>query len=255
MLASFFAPAANACSRQKELNSRTKVRTTSCLIPGYVIKKNPSHGATHGPTMLHCMCHKAHDMLKKAHKKQCSAILEQWYKDDLYRGSLFLIGWNEETILEYDKIASEDHSYTATREERRRNENSWKLSLNAEGANGPMVQRDAFEDAKERCERPYHERTAITGCGNTPIPPQQQVRQRPNQQFEGHGEYSKRLDSSGWKYYVPATMHSSIFVITMATEQLVVDVSTWNRDSWDSSSWSGQFFKVPDEIHFALPEI
>ena len=102
-------------------------------------------------------------MLKKAQKKQCSAILDRWYKDYLYRGSLSKVGWNEENIMEYDNIALEDHSYTATREERRRNENSWKLSLNAEGANGPMDQRDVFEDAKEICERPYHEHTAISG--------------------------------------------------------------------------------------------
>ena len=150
------------------------------------LKINPSHGARHGPTMPQYMYHKSRDMPQKAQKKQCSAILERWYKDDLCRGSLSKLGWNEETIMEYDKIALEDHSYTATKEEIRRNDNSWKLSLNAKGANGPVDQRDDFNDAKEMCERPCYEHTAITGCGNTPNPPQQQVRQRPNQQFEGH---------------------------------------------------------------------
>ena len=59
--------------------------------------------------------HKAHDMLMKALKKQCSTILDRWYKDDLYRGSLSKLGWDEETIMEYDKIALEDHSYTDKR--------------------------------------------------------------------------------------------------------------------------------------------
>ena len=58
-----------------------------------------------------------HDMLKRAQKKQCSTVLERWYKDDIHRGSCTQIGWNEETIMAYDKIALEDHSYTATREE------------------------------------------------------------------------------------------------------------------------------------------
>ena len=107
--------------------------------------------------------HEAHDMLKKARKKQCSAFLDRRYNDDLYRGSLSKLGCNEETVMEYVKIALEENSYTATSEERRRNENSWKLSLTAEGANGPLDQRDVFKDAKEICERPYHERTAITG--------------------------------------------------------------------------------------------
>ena len=39
-----------------------------------------------------------------------------------------------------------------------------------------------------------------------------------------HEEYSFGVDSSGWKYYVTAITHSSIFVITMANEQLVVNV-------------------------------
>ena len=68
---------------------------------------------------------------RKAQKKQCSTFLERWYEDGFYLGSLSKLGWNEENIMEYDKIALEDHSCTATSEERRRNENSWKLSLNA----------------------------------------------------------------------------------------------------------------------------
>ena len=107
--------------------------------------------------------HKACDMLRKALKKQCSTFLERWYEDGFYLGSLSKLGWNEEARMEYDKIALEDHSYTATSEERRRNENSWKLPLNAEGAHGPMDQRDVFKDAKEICERPYRANTAISG--------------------------------------------------------------------------------------------
>ena len=49
-----------------------------------------------------------------------------------------IIGWNEEGITQYDKIALEDHSFTATKEERIRNENSLKLSLNAESAQVPL---------------------------------------------------------------------------------------------------------------------
>ena len=199
------------------------------------------------------MYHKAHDMLKKGQKKQCSAILDRWYKDDLYRGSLSKLGWDEETIMEYDKIALEDHSYTATREERRRNENSCKLSSNAKGAHGPMDQRDVFEDAKETCARPYRERTAITGCGYTPIPPQQQVRQRPNQQFEGHTK-NIRLDLIhlyGNIMFPPQCIRPS----SSSRWQPNNWWSTWNWHSWDSSSWSELFFFfkkiVPDERHFA----
>ena len=147
---------------------------------------------------------------------------------------LCLLTWMERRnhLMAYGKIAFEDHSYTATCEERLRNENSWKLSLNAEGANGPMDQRDVFRDAKERCERPYHEHTAITGCGNTPIPPQQQVRQRPNQQFEGHTK-NIRLDLihlDGNIMFPPQCIRPSSSSRCQPSNWW----STWNWDSWDS---------------------
>ena len=176
--------------------------------------------------------HKARDMLRKAQKKQCSTFLERWYEDGFYLGSLSKLGCNEETIMEYDKIALEDHSYTA--------ENSCKLSLNAESAHGPMDQRDVLKDAKEICERPYRANTAITGCGNTPIPPQQQVRQRPNQQFEGHTK-NIRLDLihlDGHIMFPPQCIRPS----SSSRWQPSNWSSTWNWDSWDSSSWSEKFF-------------
>ena len=103
-----------------------------------------------------------------------------------------------------------DHSYNATRGERSRNERSWRLVLNAEGAQGPLDQRDDNKQAKETCNKMYKEHAATAGCGNAPIHPQQQVRQKSNQQFEGHEEDSYRLDSSGWRCIVPATMHYSL---------------------------------------------
>ena len=46
----------------------------------------------------------------------------------------------EEQMIQYDAIASEDHSYVATRQERNRNGKYWKTSLNKEGIQGPMNQ-------------------------------------------------------------------------------------------------------------------
>ena len=88
-------------------------------IPGHVIKKNPSHGARHGPSVRQTMYFKAHDMLRKAHSNKngnCETILERWYKDDQYRKSLSCVGWTEEQ-KQYDAIALEDHSYVSTTEE------------------------------------------------------------------------------------------------------------------------------------------
>ena len=92
-------------------------------------------------------------------------------------------------------------------QERSRNEKSWKISLNA----GPVNQRSDFLEGKQTCKRLCHEYTAITGSGNKPIPPAQQVRQRLDQQFEGLEAYDYRLEAStGWRYYASSTTtHSS----------------------------------------------
>ena len=57
-------------------------------------------------------------MLKKAHqhKNGYRNILDRWFQDDKYRNSLSGGGWNEEGTMQHDELALEDHSYTATRE-------------------------------------------------------------------------------------------------------------------------------------------
>ena len=74
-------------------------------------------------------------------------ILDRWHDDDRYRKSLSDIGWTEEKIIQYDAIASEDHSYVTTWQERSRNEKSRNISLNAEGIQGPLNQRSDFKEA------------------------------------------------------------------------------------------------------------
>ena len=69
------------------------------------------------------------------------------------------IGWAEEGIIQYDRIALEDHSYTATREERSRHQKSWKLSLNSEGVQGPLNQRSDLKGAKQTCKKMSQEHT------------------------------------------------------------------------------------------------
>ena len=70
-----------------------------------------------------------------------------------YRESLSKVGWTEEQIIQYDELALEDHSDIATRGERYRNEKSWVLKLNEEGAQKPTNQRPDFVEAKTRNEK------------------------------------------------------------------------------------------------------
>ena len=86
--------------RDRQFN---KARYDVLSIPGYVIKKNPTHGGRHGPSMRQCMYHKAQDMLRKANKHKSGgykSILDREHDDDKYRKSLSDIGWAEEQNIQ-----------------------------------------------------------------------------------------------------------------------------------------------------------
>ena len=85
------------------------------------------------------------------------------------------IGWTEEHIVQYDELALEDHSFSATPQERARYGKNW----------GPMNQRPDFVEAKREMKRLHDEHVKETSEGNTPIHPVQRSRQRRGQQFEG----------------------------------------------------------------------
>ena len=99
---------------------------------------------------------------------------------------------------------------------------------------------------KQTCKRLHQEYTAITGSGNKPIPPEQQVRRKRDQQFEGLDEHACRLDAStGWRYY-PSS-------ITMATKQLLVVDGTHGHIHPGVNSDFCKSFQM--SVFFRLPEI
>ena len=77
-----------------------------------------------------------------------SSFLARWHDDYKYRKSFLDIEWTEQDIMLFDRIASENHSYVATRAERIRNSEHWILKLNQDGAQQPLNQRPAFAQAK-----------------------------------------------------------------------------------------------------------
>ena len=97
-----------ATERNRQLN---KARYDVLSIPGYGIKKNPTHSARYGPSIRQCKYYKAHDTLRKARKLKSGGyktILERWHDDDKYRKSLSDIGWTEEQIIQHDALALVD---------------------------------------------------------------------------------------------------------------------------------------------------
>ena len=107
-------------------------------IPGYVIKKNSSRGAKHGPSERQIMYYQAKQMLKKARQKKHGrhpTILVRWYARTSYRKSLSAIGWKEHHIMLYDRIVLEKHFYTATKAEKIQKFEA--LDSHAKNAEGP----------------------------------------------------------------------------------------------------------------------
>ena len=159
---------------RRGMDSWTRLDTTSCQSPGYVIFQRILPMEPDMDHLCGSACITKHmKLLKRAQRKQHKTVLDRWNRDDKYRKSLSDVGWAEESLIQYDEIAFEDHSYIATRQERSRNEKSGKLPLNAEGIQGPLNQRSGLKQAKQTCKILYQEHTAITGSGNKPIPPEQ----------------------------------------------------------------------------------
>ena len=108
-----------------------------------VAKKSNKRGAKHGPSERQRMNYKAKDMLHKACQKKHgghSSILARWHSDYKYRDSLTRIGWTEQDIMLFDRIALENHSHVATKAEKIGNSEHWVLKLNQDGGQQPLNQ-------------------------------------------------------------------------------------------------------------------
>ena len=127
-------------------------------------------------------------MLRKAKHKTNGhhlSILSRWKAQKNYRTSLAKHNFGEKEIMLYDQVALENHDYTATKAERIQNSKHWVLSKNAEGSHLLRQKRPDYAAAKRECQRQQDEFMAETKQLYKPIHPSKQMRQNPNQQFEG----------------------------------------------------------------------
>ena len=135
-------------------------------VPCYVIKKNSSCGAKHGPSERQRMYYQARQMLKKARQGKHGShptILSRWYASETYRTSLSLTGWREKRIMLYDRIAFKKHIYVATKAGRIQNSKHWIPTISAEGETQQSLnQRPDFAQAKRDCTRLHDEHLTRT---------------------------------------------------------------------------------------------
>ena len=85
-------------------------------IPNFYIRKNRPHGHRYGKSQG-CKEHfTANQLAKKCCKKKYDSIHDRYIRDKTFRKAMIEVGRSEQMIIEMDKLASEDHTYKASKE-------------------------------------------------------------------------------------------------------------------------------------------
>ena len=119
----------------------------------------------------------------------------------------------------------------ATKQARSRNEKSW-IPLNAEGIQGPLNQRRDFKEAtniQKSLEKETNQSLLHNKSGNGLINNLDDLEPR-----------------TGWRFYPSSrTTHSSSSSHWQPSSDWK---STWSWDSWQTSSWTGQYFSLSRDV-------
>ena len=146
-----------------------KLRLDALSIPHCVIKKERLHGARHGKTEEQKEYYVAFNAWKRCRKRvdgqeeHYEGIHDRFIRDQVYRESQLTIGWTEQKCIEMDKLAQEDHTYRLSKEEFKRFQGQWYLTLSKSGKNAPMRLPSGFRAAvtiKNRLHRESGEERA-----------------------------------------------------------------------------------------------
>ena len=113
-----------------------KLRLDTLSIPHFVIKKGRCHGARHGKTDEQNEYHIAWnacatELTLKVNITKVFTIV--FSETKVYRDSQLAIGWTEQKCIEMDELAKQDHTYRLSKEEFKRYQGQWYLTLNKLG--------------------------------------------------------------------------------------------------------------------------
>ena len=128
-----------------------KLRLDALSIPHNVIKKGRPHGAQLSKTEAQKQYHIAFISWKRCRKRvdgqeeHYEGIHDRFLRDQVFRESSLKIGWTEQKCIEMDKLAQEDHSNRHSREEFKRYQGQWYLTLN----NRAKLHRCDFDQTSE----------------------------------------------------------------------------------------------------------
>ena len=99
-------------------------------IPNFYIRKNRPHGHRYGKAPGCKDYFTANQLAKKCRKKKYNSIHDRYIRDKTFRKSMIEVGRSEQMIEEMDKLASEDHTYKANKEEIEFYRGNWWIHTN-----------------------------------------------------------------------------------------------------------------------------
>ena len=102
----------------------------SFSIPNFNIRKDRPRGHRYGKSQGCKEYFTANQLAKKCRKKEYDSIHDRYIRDKAFRKAMIEIGRTEQMIVEMDKLANEDHSYKASKEEIEFYRGNWWIHSN-----------------------------------------------------------------------------------------------------------------------------
>ena len=99
-------------------------------IPNFYIRKDRPRGHRYGKSQGCKEYFTANQLAKKCRKKKYDSIHDRFFRDKTFRKAMIEVGRSEQMIIEMDKLANEDHTYTASREEIEFYRGNWWIHTN-----------------------------------------------------------------------------------------------------------------------------
>ena len=113
---------------------RTESTSQPCLIRSpsrtSTLGRASPHGHRHGKALAYKEYHTANQHARKCRKKEYDSIHDRFIRDKTFRKAMIEVGRSEKIIIEMDQLASEDHTYKATRAEINVYRGNWWIHSN-----------------------------------------------------------------------------------------------------------------------------
>ena len=123
----------------------------SFSIPSFYIRKDRPRGHRYGKAPGCKEYHTANQLAKKCRKREHDSIHDRYIRDKAFRKAMIDHGHTEQMIIEMDKLANEDHTYTASREEIEFCRGNWWIHTNV--AHFDQYPQGMNPNLKVRCQQ------------------------------------------------------------------------------------------------------